>query len=49
MKFIVEKEFFDSVPNAYFGVIIVKNFAAAFFVFIAWTIRKSLPFGSIRK
>ncbi len=26
MKFIVSKDFFEKVPNAYFGVIIVKNF-----------------------
>lgn len=26
MKFIVAKEFFDKVPNAYFGVVVVKNF-----------------------
>ena len=26
MKFKVSKDFFEKVPNAYFGVIIVKNF-----------------------
>ena len=26
MKFIVSKDFFEKVPNAYFGVVIVKNF-----------------------
>lgn len=26
MKFIVEKDFFEKVPNAYFGVVVVKGF-----------------------